>query len=299
MAEQRKLMDQRIIDLYDLYTHAPLDRRTFLERLATLTGSVAAASALLPLLQANKAAAAQIDPEDERVATEVVKYPGANGELRGYLAKPRDRTTPAPGVVVIHENRGLNPHTEDVARRVAFAGFVALAPDFLSPSGGTPSNEDTAREMIGKLDAAQTLDNAIASVKWLRERSDTTERIGAVGFCWGGGLVGRLAAGDPTLNAGVVFYGRAPDVASVASIKAALLLHYAGLDERINTDVPAFQAALDKAGARYELHRYEGVNHAFHNDTSAARYDAAAAKLAWERTIAFFDKELGSDAKRG
>lgn len=292
-------MDQRIIDLYDLYTHTPLDRRTFLERLAGLTGGVAAASALLPLLQANKAVAAQIDPEDKRVATEVVKYPGAGGEMRGYLAKPRDRTSPVPGVVVIHENRGLNPHIEDVARRVAFAGFVALAPDFLAPAGGTPANEDTAREMIGKLDAAQTLDNAVASVKWLRERVDTTDRIGAVGFCWGGGMVGRLAAADPTLNAGVVFYGRAPDPASVTGIKAALLLNYAGLDERINADVPAFQAALDKAGVRYELHRYEGVNHAFHNDTSAARYDAAAAKLAWERTIAFFDKELGSDARRG
>ncbi len=285
-------MDQRIIDLYDQYTHTALDRRTFLERLATLTGSVAAAYAVLPLLQANKAAAAQIDPEDKRVATEPVKFPGAGGEMRGYLAKPRDRTAAAPGVVVIHENRGLNPHTEDVARRLAAAGFVALAPDFLSPLGGTPSNEDTVREMFGKLDATQTLDNAIATVKWLRERADTTDRIGAVGFCWGGGLVGRLATGDPTLNAGVVFYGRTPDATAVPNIKAALLLHYAGLDERINADVPAFKEALDKAGVRYELHRYEGANHAFHNDTSAARYDAAAAKLAWDRTIAFFTREL-------
>ncbi len=285
-------MDQRIIDLYDQYTHTPLDRRTFLERLAVLTGSVAAAYAALPLLQANKAAAAQVDPEDERVATEPVKYAGAGGEMRGYLAKPRDRTVAAPGVIVIHENRGLNPHIEDVARRVASAGFVALAPDFLSPLGGTPSNEDTAREMFGKLDATQTLDNAIASVKWLRDRADTTNSIGAVGFCWGGGLVGRLATGDPTLEAGVVFYGRTPDAAAVPNIKAALLLHYAGLDERINADVPAFQQALDKAGVRYELHRYEGANHAFHNDTSAARYDAAAAKLAWDRTIAFFTQEL-------
>ena len=291
-------IDQRIIDLYDQYTHTPFDRRTFLERLATLTGGMAAATALLPLLQADKASAAQIDPEDQRVATQIVKYPGATGELRGYLARPRNKSTPSPGVVVIHENRGLNPHTEDVARRLAFAGYVALAPDFLSPAGGTPSNEDTAREMIGKLDSGQTVQNAVASVKWLRDRKETTGRIGAVGFCWGGGVVGRLAAADPTLDAAVVFYGQTPDLATVPNIKAPLLLHYAGLDARINANVPAFQEALDKTGQRYELHRYEGANHAFHNDTSAARYDAAAAKLAWERTLAFFDRELQSGVKR-
>lgn len=285
-------MDQRIIDLYDEYTHAPLDRRTFLERLATLTGGMAAATALVPLLQASKAAAAQVAPDDARLGAEPVKFPGASGELRGYLAKARDAKASAPGVVVIHENRGLNAHTEDVARRAALAGYVALAPDFLSPAGGTPSNEDTARETIGKLDAAQTLQNAIAAVKWLRDRADTTDRIGAVGFCWGGGLVGRLAVADPTLAAGVVFYGSTPDLAGVANIKAALLLHYAGLDERINANVPTFQAALDQAGVRYTLNRYEGVNHAFHNDTSTARYDAAAAKLAWDRTVAFFDSTL-------
>ena len=285
-------MDQRIIDLYDQYTHLPLDRRTFLERLAGLTGSMATALAVLPLLQANKAAAAQITAEDARVATEYVKYPGAAGEMRGYLARPKDAKSPAPGVVVIHENRGLNPHTEDVARRFALAGFATLAPDFLSPSGGTPSNEDTAREMIGKLDAAQTVKNAVASVQWLRERPDTTDRVGAVGFCWGGGLVGSLAVADPTLDAGVVFYGRAPDPATVSGIKAPLLLHYAGLDERINAAVPAFREALDKAGVKYTVHMYEGAQHAFHNDTSTARYNAEAAKLAWDRTVAFFDKEL-------
>lgn len=285
-------MDQRIIDLYDEYTHKPLDRRTFLERLATLTGGMAAASALVPLLQANQAVAAQIAEDDARLTTETVKFAGAAGEMSGYLAKSRDAKGAAPGVIVIHENRGLNAHTQDVARRAALAGYVALAPDFLSPAGGTPQNEDTAREMIGKLDPGQTVQNAIAAAKWLRDRDDTTDRIGAVGFCWGGGLVGRLAVVDPTLAAGVVFYGAAPDTAGVPNIKAALLLNYAGLDERINANVPAFQAALDKAGVRYTLHRYEGVQHAFHNDTSAARYDAAAAKLAWERTIAFFDSEL-------
>jgi carboxymethylenebutenolidase len=285
-------MDQRVIDLYDEYTHVPLDRRTFLERLARLTGGMAAASTLLPLLQANQAAAAQVEPNDARVNASRVKFPGASGELSGYVVKPKNLKAPAPGVVVIHENRGLNAHIEDVARRVALAGYVALAPDFLSPAGGTPANEDTARDMIGKLDPAQTLQNAIAAVKWLRDLPETTDRIGAVGFCWGGGLIGRLAVADPTLNAGVVFYGKTPDLAGVPEIKAPLLLHYAGLDERINADVPAFQAALDKAKVRYTLHRYEGANHAFHNDTSAARYDATAAKLAWERTIAFFDSTL-------
>jgi carboxymethylenebutenolidase len=285
-------MDQRIIDLYDQYTHAPLDRRTFLERLAGLTGSMAAASALLPLLQANKAVAAQIAADDARLTTERVAFPATGGEVRGYLARPAGASAPVPGVVVIHENRGLNAHIEDVARRVALAGFVALAPDFLSPAGGTPPNEVTAREMIGKLDAAQTVQNAIAAVKWLRDRKDTTDRIGAVGFCWGGGQVGQLAVADPTLNAGVVFYGRTPDPADVGKIKAALLLHYAGLDDRINAGVPAFQQALDQAKVKYTLHRYEGVNHAFHNDTSAARYDATAAKLAWDRTIDFFKETL-------
>lgn len=285
-------MDQRIIDLYDEYTHTPLDRRSFLRRLATLTGGMGAAVAILPLLQASRAAAAQIAPEDRRLRIETVSFPGAGGELRGYLVRPRNAQGPSSGVVVIHENRGLNPHIQDVARRVALGGHVALAPDFLSPAGGTPENEDTAREMIGRLDPEQTLRNATAAVKWLRERDDTTERIGAVGFCWGGGLVGRLAVEDPSLHAGVVFYGRAPDPAKVGDIKAKLLMHYAGLDERINADVPALRSALDAAGVEYTAHMYEGVNHAFHNDTSAARYDAAAAKLAWDRTMEFFRETL-------
>jgi carboxymethylenebutenolidase len=285
-------MDQRFIDLYDEYTHAPLDRRTFLERLAGLAGGMGAALAVLPLLQASKAAAAQVEPGDARLHTETASFKGATGDVRGYLAKPKDAKKPLPGIVVIHENRGLNPHTEDVARRAALGGYVAFAPDFLSPSGGTPENEDTAREMIGKLDADSTLQNAVAAVKWLRDRDDTTDRTGAVGFCWGGGMIGRLATADPTLKAGVIFYGRTPDPAEAAKIKAALLMHYAGLDERINANVPAFKAALDAAGVKYTAHMYEGKNHAFHNDTSAARYDAEAAKLAWDRTMEFFGKHL-------
>jgi carboxymethylenebutenolidase len=196
-------------------------------------------------------------------------------------------------VVVIHENRGLNAHIEDVARRVAVAGYLALAPDFLSPAGGTPANEDQARDMIGKLDAAATVANAVASVAHLRGHADGNGKVGAVGFCWGGGQVGQLAVNDPTLDAAVVYYGRTPDPAAVAKIKAPLLLHYAGLDERINGGVPAFQEALDKAGATYTLHMYEGAQHAFNNDTSAERYNAEAAKLAWDRTLAFFGEKLG------
>jgi carboxymethylenebutenolidase len=286
-------MDRRILDLYDEYTHAPLARRDFLERLATLAGGMGSALALLPLLTANKAAAAQVAADDQRLKTERVTLPGPDGELRGYLARPSDAKN-LPGVIVIHENRGLNPHIEDVTRRLALAGFVALAPDFLSASGGTPQNEDQAREQIGKLDADWTLKAALAAAQSLRSGERSTGRIGAVGFCWGGGLVGRLATADPKLNAGVVFYGRVPPVAEVPNIKAELLLNYAGKDERINADVPSFQKALDEAGVRYSLHMYQGVEHAFHNDTSTARYNAEAAQLAWKRTVEFFERTLKS-----
>ncbi len=286
-------MDRRIIELYDEYTHAPLARRDFLERLATLAGGTGAALALLPLLQANRAAAAQVPADDKRLKAEQVTYPVPGGNLRGYLARP-DGSKALPAVIVIHENRGLNPHIEDVARRAALAGFVALAPDFLTASGGTPANEDLAREQIGKLDPEWTLKAAVATAEWLRSGDRSTGRVGAVGFCWGGGLVGSLATADPKLNAGVVFYGRVPPLADVPKIKAALMLNYAGNDERINANVPDFQKALDQAGVRYTLHMYEGVEHAFHNDTSTARYNAAAAELAWKRTVEFFDQTLKS-----
>ena len=280
-------MDRLILDLYDEYTHAPLDRRVFLERLAALVGGMPAAVALVPLLQANVAAAAQVAGDDARQqAQRVAIGPDAAG-LRGYLAAPRSGTK-WPAVVVIHENRGLNPHIEDVARRLAVAGYLALAPDFLSAFGGTPANEDQAREMIGKLDPAQVLRDAGAAATWLRKSKQSTQHVGAVGFCWGGGLVGRLATADPLLDAAVVFYGRVPPLADVPKIKAPLLLHYAGLDDRINADVPAFRHALDDAHVHYELHMYENVDHAFHNDTSAARYNASAAALAWQRTLDFF-----------
>jgi carboxymethylenebutenolidase len=287
-------MDQQIIDLYDEYTHAPLDRRVFLERLAALTGGVAAAMAVLPLLE-NRAVAAVIAPDDARVTAATVEFPGQGGTMKGYLAKPASGTK-FGSVVVIHENRGLNAHIEDVARRLAVGGFLALAVDFLSPLGGTPANEDEARDMIGKLDPAATTANAIAAVAFLRTHPHGNGKVGAVGFCWGGGQVNQLAVNDPTLDAGVAYYGRQPDPADAAKIKAPLLLHYAGLDARINEGIPAYKAALDQAGVSYRVFIYEGVNHAFNNDTSAERYNAEAAKLAWDRTLAFLAEKLKASA---
>jgi carboxymethylenebutenolidase len=288
-------MDQRIIDLYDEYTHAPLDRRVFLERLTALVGSTAVALALVPVLEASPAKAAIVAADDARLTTSTVSFPGASGEVKGYLVRPTG-TGKLPAVVVIHENRGLNPHIEDVARRIALEGFLVLAPDLLSSLGGTPTDADKAREMTGQLDMAKTVQDAIAAVAWLRGNAESTGKVGAVGFCWGGGMIGQLAVADPTLDAGVVYYGRTPAPEEVARIKAPLLLHYAGADERINATVPAFQQALDQAGATYQLHMYEGAQHAFNNDTSAERYNKETADLAWGRTIAFFEEELGPAA---
>jgi len=284
-------MDQRIIDLYDEYTHAPLDRRVFLTRLARLTGSTAAALALVPLLEANQARAAIVAPEDPRLDTERLSYPGSTGAIEAYLARPKSAAK-LGAVIVIHENRGLNPHIEDVTRRIALEGFLALGPDLLSPAGGTPANEDTAREMIGKLDLKHAVQNLIAAVTFLERHAHGNGKAGAVGFCWGGGMVGDLAVNAPALDAGVVYYGRQPGAAGVAKITAPLLLHYAGLDTRINQGIPAFEDALKKAGKKYTLHIYDGAQHAFNNDTAAARYAKPAAEQAWARTIAFFKEHL-------
>jgi carboxymethylenebutenolidase len=286
-------MRQEIIDLYDEFTHRGLDRRVFMSRLAELAGGSAAAAAALSLLRADPTLAAMVAADDPRVATESVVIREAGEELKGYLVRPAGAGGKLPAVIVVHENRGLNPHIEDVTRRLAVDGFLALAVDFLSPVGGTPTDEDKAREMIGQLDQDQVVADAKTGVEWLKARPDSNGKVGMVGFCWGGGVVGRVATAVPDLDAGVVFYGRVPPLDAVASIQAPLLLHYAGLDERINADVPAFEAALKAAGKPYTLHMYQGANHAFNNDTSQARYDPAAAKLAWERTIAFFKQQLG------
>ncbi len=272
-------MDQKIIDLYDEYTHTPLDRRLFLTRLAKLTGSLAAASALVPLLAANQAHAAIVAAEDSRLETERIRYPGSAGDVNAYLAKPKGAGK-LPVVVVIHENRGLNPHIEDVTRRLALEGFLVLAPDLLSPLGGTPANEDTARELIGKLDAGQTVANLRGAVDFLASHAHGNGKVGAMGFCWGGGMVGDLAVHAPSLAAAVVYYGRQPKGADVEKIQAPLLLHYAGLDKRINEGIAEFERALKQANKTYEMHVYEGVNHAFNNDTAEARYNLHAADLA-------------------
>ena len=285
---------QEILDLYDEYTHRPLDRRTFLDRLAVMAGGTAAAAALLPLLENNYAHAQMVAADDARLTTETVTFAVSGGDMAAYVAKPADADRPLPAVMVIHENRGLNPHIRDVARRVALAGYVAVAPDFLSPGGpGTPSNEDEARALFGTLDPGMTLRNALDVVAYARSgRPDVDGRVGAVGFCWGGGLVNQIAVSDPQVDASVSFYGRQPAAESVAGIASPLLLHYAGLDQRINAGIDDFVAALDAAGATYEMFVYPDVNHAFHNDTSASRYDEAAATLAWQRTLAFFETHL-------
>jgi len=285
-------MDKKIIDLYDEYTHAPLDRRVFISRLTALAGSTAAASALLPLLENNYALAQVVPPADPRLETSRATWSAASGELKGYLAKPKGAGK-LPAVIVIHENRGLNPHIEDIVRRVALEGFLALGPDLLSPLGGTPADEDQARTLIGQLDNKQTVDNLVRTVSYLEGHAGSTGKVGAVGFCWGGGMVNSLATASPHLDAGVVFYGRTPPSEDVSKIRSKLLLNYAGLDDRINEGIPAFEAALKKANIDYKLYIYEGANHAFNNDTNPARYDAAAAQLAWGRTIEFLKASLG------
>ncbi|PRD45171.1 carboxymethylenebutenolidase [Phyllobacterium phragmitis] len=291
---EKPVITQAMIDAYDEYTHLTLDRRSFMEKLTKLAGSGAAAAMVAPMLAANSAQAAIIAADDQRITATDITYPGAGStEMKGYMVRPADSTGKFPAVIVIHENRGLNDHIRDVARRAALEGFVALAPDFLSPSGGTPVDEDKAREMIGGLDQKATIANAVATVAYLKENDLTTGKVGAVGFCWGGGLVNDLAVNAPDLDAGVAYYGRQPAADEVAKIKAPLLLQYAGLDERINAGIDAYKAALEKDGKTFEIHIYEGANHAFNNDTSAARYHRLAADLAWERTIAFFKKYLG------
>lgn len=284
---------QAMIDAYDEYTHLSLDRRKFMEKLTVLAGSGAAAAAIAPLLSANSARAAIVAPDDAGIVAEDVTYPAPGGEMKGYLVTPKSVSGPIGSVIVIHENRGLNDHIRDVARRVTLAGFRALAVDFLSPQGGTPADEDKAREMFSGLDMDATVANAEAGRVWLAARQGANGKVGAVGFCWGGGLVNRFATKSAGLNAGVVYYGQQAPAADVPDIKAPLLLHYAGLDERINAGIDAYKKALEDNGKTFEIFVYDGVNHAFNNDTSSARYDKKAADLAWGRTTEFFKKYLG------
>ncbi|QIB35034.1 dienelactone hydrolase family protein [Ancylobacter pratisalsi] len=286
-------MDQRIIDLYDRFTHGQLDRRSFMDRLATLAGSAAAAGALLPLL-ANDYASAAIAPEDDpRLEVARVSYPSGNGEVSGYLARARRVDSKRPAVLVIHENRGLNPHIKDITRRVALGGYLAFGVDLLSAQGGTPDDEDKARDMIAALDRPATVARAVDAVAFLAAHPASTGEVGALGFCWGGAMVNLLAEASPELKAGVAYYGMPPPLDQVGDIKAALLLHYAGLDNRINAAVPAYEKALKAAGKDFTIYVYPGVNHAFNNDTSPTRFDPKAAELAWGRTMDFLAEELG------
>ena len=284
-------MDQRIINLYDEYTHKPLSRKLFLQRLAILTGSTAAAMAVLPLLELNYASAATVSEDDEDLVLENITYPGDGTTMKGYFAKPK-KNGKYGSVVVIHENRGLNPHIRDIVRRVAKEGFLALAPDALSPFGGTPENEDEARALFSKLDGKQNLNNFINAFKYMKGRPQSNGKTGCVGFCWGGGLANQLAVNVPDLKAAVAYYGMQPDATDVSKIKARVQLHYGGLDERINKGIPAYEEALKAAGIKYELYIYENANHAFNNDTAPTRYNKEAATLAWERTMRLFNDTL-------
>ena len=286
-------MEQKIIDLYDRYTHGGMSRRAFFDKLAVLAGGTAAATAMLSALKSNYAAADTIAENDSRITGETVTFKAGDQELSGYLVKPA-ADGKFPSVVLVHQNRGLNPHIKDVARRLAVAGYLTLGVDFLSPIGGTPADEEKAREMNGSLKPEDVTKWAQGAVAYLRQHPSSNGKVGAVGFCWGGGVIGRLAVAEPTLNAGVVFYGQQPPVADVPKIKAPLLLNYAGLDERINAGIPAFEEALKSNGKEYTIYIYEGANHAFTDDTQAARYNKAAADLAWERTLAFFQKHLAT-----
>ncbi|MCZ8261598.1 MAG: dienelactone hydrolase family protein [Beijerinckiaceae bacterium] len=300
MSEPSKpIVSEDVIRLYDRFTHGGMDRRAFFERLTGLAGSAAAAAALLPLLQNDYARADTVRPDDPRlVSEEKLAIPGSDAGLTGYLVGPKDRAR-RPALVMIHENRGLNPHIRDMTRRGALAGYLTLGIDALSPEGGTPADEDKAREMIGQLNGDVAARRIAAAVRFLAAHPLSTGKVGAMGFCWGGGMVNAVLAIEPALNAGVSYYGRQIPADRVAGIRGALQLHYAGKDERINAGIPAFRAALEGAGKTFEVNMYEGVDHAFNNDTNAARYDAAAAKLAWERSLAFLARHVGAPAPTG
>lgn len=285
-------MKQEIVELYDAYTHLPLPRRVFLDRLSQLAGGTAAAMALLPMLE-NRAVAAVVPADDGRLDTSRITFPGATGPMKAYRARARG-TGKLPAVVVVHENRGLNAHIEDIARRLALEGFLAVAVDGLSPLGGTPADEDKARGMFGQLDRQKTIADFVAAVRWLKTNPESTGKVGIVGFCWGGGMVNQVAVHAPDLDAGVAYYGAVPKAEDVPKIKAPLLLHYGALDSRINAGKPGYEAALKAAGKTFTMHVYDGANHAFNNDTSPARYNRAAAELAWGRTVAFFRRYLAA-----
>jgi carboxymethylenebutenolidase len=293
--ERKKASDfpQEVLNLFDGYVHGRMSRRDFLDNAGKYAVGGFTAAAMLESLRPNFAWAQQVPKDDARIKTEYITYPSpqGSGTMRGYLAKPANASGKLPGVYVIHENRGLNPYIEDVARRLAVLNFVAFAPDALTPLGGYPGDEEKAVKAFGTLDAAKRTEDLVTGAAVLKARPECTGKIGAVGFCFGGGIANMLATRLPDLGGAVPFYGAQPAAADVAKIKAPLLIHYAGLDERINAGWPAYETALKANNIKYEAFIYPNVNHGFHNDTTP-RYDDAAAKLAWQRTVDFFNKNL-------
>ena len=290
--------DQELLILFDAYVHGGLDRRGFLAQAQKFAKAGITAAGLLAALSPNFAAGQQVPKDDARLKTELLNFPSpaGNGRVNGYLARPASAdANKLPAVLVIHENRGLNPHIEDIARRLALDGFMAFAPDALTPLGGYPGDEDKARELFGTLNQSRALEDFVAAAEWLNARSDGTGKLGAVGFCYGGGIVHVLATRLPKLNAGVPFYGNVPATSDAAKVKAPLLVHHAAVDERINAAWPAYETALQAAGVKYAAYQYPGTQHGFNNDTTP-RYDAAAAKLAWDRTVAFLTARLKTDS---
>ena len=293
--ERAQDFDQELLNLYDDYAHGRLARRDFARRVAAFAVGGMTAEALIARLSPNYALAQQVAPDDNRIETQTITYksPRGGGEIKGLLALPRTDQAKLPSVLVIHENRGLNPYIEDVARRLAASGFLALAPDALTPLGGYPGNDDEGRALQARRDANEMTEDFIAGAEFLKVHPRSNGKVGVVGFCFGGGMVNTLAVRIPeTITAAVPFYGRQPEPADVPKIKAPLLIHYAALDTRINDGWPAFEQALKASNKQYEAYIYPDVNHGFHNDTTP-RYDEAAAKLAWERTIEFFKTHLG------
>lgn len=289
--DPKKIMDPKIADLCNDYTHGRLERRDFLKTLVKLAGGTTAAVALLPFLESSYSKAQIIAEDDSRLHTEYIQYPGETGDVRAYLARPKGEGK-LPGVIVIHENKGLQPHIEDVNRRVALEGFLAIATDALSPLGGTPKdNVDEARSLMRKLDGEATIKNNVAAVKYLKTHPQSTGKVGCMGFCWGGGMANQMAVNSSDLIAAVPFYGRQPNAEDVPKIKASLMCQYADLDERINAGISAFEEALKKASVEYKIFMYEGCGHGFFNDTGS-RFNKEASLLAFERTIAFFKEKL-------
>ncbi len=284
-------MDKKISELFRGYKNGDLSRRDFVKKLAVYTGSITGAMALLPVFEENAIMSAKKPKDEIELITEFIKYPAATGEMKAYMARPK-KGKKFPAVIVIHENRGLVPHIQDVTRRMAKEGFLALAPDALSPVGGTPEDVSNVGELFKKLNGEETTKNFVAAVKYLKTHPNSNGKVGCTGFCWGGAMTNQVAVNSPDLNAAVPYYGRQPSAEDVAKIKAPVMAHYAENDAGINAGIQAFEEALKKNGIEYQIFSYPGTGHGFNNDTNAGRYNEAAAKLAWERTVGFFKEKL-------